>query len=61
MFDLHPCVFPLGIFILCTWQWAAGRPLLWAQGEGVGALLGLLGKAGLQNGQRGQLGSEEQG
>lgn len=41
MFDLKPCVFPLGIFILCTWQWAAGCLPLWArnvagQGRGVG-------------------------
>lgn len=30
MFDLEPCVFPLGIFILCAWQWAAGCCPLWA-------------------------------
>lgn len=34
MFDLEPSVFPLGIFILCAWQWAAGYSPLWAQKEG---------------------------
>lgn len=37
MFDLKPCVFPLGIFILCTWQWAAGCLPLWARNVAGGA------------------------
>lgn len=60
MFDLEPRVFPLGIFILRAWQWAARRPPLWAKkGGGVpgGAALG---KAGLQRGRRGRLGGEGQ-
>lgn len=42
MFDLEPRVFPLVIFILCTWQWAAGDLLCGQRGGGQGVQLGLL-------------------
>lgn len=63
MFDLEPCVFPLGIFILCTWQWAAGCPLLWAQDGGKEgcAQVGLLWARQDCRYERGQLGGEGQG
>lgn len=63
MFDLEPCVFPLGIFILCTWQWAAGCPLLWAQDggkEGCAQVGWLWARQGCRY-ERRQLGGEGQG
>ena len=48
MFDLQPRVFPLVIFILCTWQWAAGD-LLCGQRRGAGCAAGTApGEQGLQ-------------
>lgn len=57
MFDLQPRVFPLVIFILCTWQWAAGD-LLCGQRRGAGCAAGTaLGEQGLQA----RLGGQGQG
>lgn len=62
MFDLEPRVFPLAIFILCTWQWAAGDLLCGQRREGGGCPAGVaLDKQGLQGGQRVQRGCEGQG